>query len=140
VCGTAALFWIVLAPPWVIARWPTQARTPMAAIGLVVLIGVGVALVELQARSPWLALSAMAIVWIADTAAYFAGRAFGRRKLAPRVSPGKTWEGVFGAWIAVAVYALLLLPFAGAAGLRLPVTLGSIAVWVLFMVLLASIS
>ena len=47
----------------------------------------------------------MAIVWIADTAAYFFGRGFGRRKLAPKVSPGKTWEGVYGALAAAAVYA-----------------------------------
>ena len=58
----------------------------------------------------------MAIVWIADTAAYFAGRAFGRRKLAPAISPGKTWEGVYGALAAVAVYALALVPLAPAAG------------------------
>jgi phosphatidate cytidylyltransferase len=37
----------------------------------------------------------MAIVWIADTAAYFTGRRFGRTKLAPAISPGKTWEGVY---------------------------------------------
>ena len=140
VCGIAALFWVVLAPPWVIARWPTQARVPMAVLGWVVLIGAWMALVELQARSPWLVLGAMAIVWIADTAAYFSGRAFGRRKLAPRVSPGKTWEGVYGAWIAVALYALVLVPYADAAGLRLPVTALSIAAWVLFLVLLASVS
>ena len=122
VCGIAALFWVVLAPPWVIARWPTQARVPMAVLGWVVLIGAWMALVELQARSPWLVLAAMAIVWIADTAAYFSGRAFGRRKLAPEVSPGKTWEGVYGAWVAVALYALALVPYADEAGLRLPVT------------------
>ncbi len=46
---------------------------------------------------------------IADTAAYFAGRAFGRRKLAPTISPGKTWEGVYGALLATAVYTLVLL-------------------------------
>ena len=87
------------------------------------LIGAWVALIELQARSPWLVLAAMAIVWVADTAAYFSGRAFGRHKLAPQVSPGKTWEGVYGAWIAVALYALTLVPYAGAAGFRLPVTM-----------------
>jgi phosphatidate cytidylyltransferase len=140
VCGIAALFWVVLAPPWVIARWPTRARVPMAVLGWVVLIGAWMALVELQARSPWLVLCAMAIVWIADTAAYFSGRAFGRRKLAPGVSPGKTWEGVYGAWVAVALYGLALVPYAGEAGLRLPVTALSIAAWVLFLVLLASVS
>jgi phosphatidate cytidylyltransferase len=136
----AALFWIVLAPPWVMARWPTQARIPMAVLGWTVLIGAWAALVELQARSPWLVLASMAIVWIADTAAYFSGRAFGRHKLAPQVSPGKTWEGVYGAWIAVALYALVLVPYAGAAGLRLPVTTLSIVLWVLFLLLLASVS
>jgi len=140
VCGIGALFWIVVAPPWVIARWPTQARLPMIVVGWVVLIGAWVALVELQARSPWLVLAAMAIVWVADTAAYFSGRAFGRHKLAPQVSPGKTWEGVYGAWIAVALYALALVPYAGAAGFRLPVTTLAIASWVVFLLLLASIS
>jgi phosphatidate cytidylyltransferase len=140
VCGIAALFWIVVAPPWVIARWPTQVRLPMVAVGWVVLIGAWVALIELQARSPWLVLAAMAIVWVADTAAYFSGRAFGRHKLAPQVSPGKTWEGVYGAWIAVALYALALVPYAGAAGFQLPVTTLSVALWVVFLLLLASIS
>ena len=140
VCGIGTLFWIVVAPPWVIVRWPTQARLPMIVVGWVVLIGAWVALVELQARSPWLVLAAMAIVWVADTAAYFSGRAFGRHKLAPQVSPGKTWEGVYGAWIAVALYALALVPYAGAAGFRLPVTTLAIASWVVFLLLLASIS
>ena len=47
----------------------------------------------------------LALVWIADSGAYFAGRRFGRRKLAPRISPGKTREGVYGALGAVGVYA-----------------------------------
>jgi phosphatidate cytidylyltransferase len=46
-------------------------------------------------------LSVLALVWLADSAAYFAGRTFGRRKLASRISPGKTWEGVWGAFLAV---------------------------------------
>jgi phosphatidate cytidylyltransferase len=49
----------------------------------------------------------MSAIWISDTAAYFSGRAWGRRKLAPSISPGKTWEGVAGALAAVLVYALL---------------------------------
>ena len=140
VCGVAALFWILVAPPWVIARWPTQRRLAMLLLGWIVLVGAWVALVDLQARSPWLVLAAMAIVWIADTAAYFSGRAFGRHKLAPLVSPGKTWEGVYGAWIAVALYALALVPYASEAGFRWPVSAPAIAIWVVFAVLLASVS
>jgi phosphatidate cytidylyltransferase len=89
----------------------------MVVVGWVVLLGGWMALVELQSRSPWLVLAAMAIVWIADTAAYFSGRAFGRRKLAPEISPGKTWEGVYGALAAVALYTFLLLTLAAPAGL-----------------------
>lgn len=141
VCGVASAFWIVLAPPWVIARWPTQRwRMPMAVLGWIVLIGAWMALVELQARSPWLVLAAMGIVWIADTAAYFSGRAFGRRKLAPKVSPGKTWEGVYGAWIAVAIYAVALVPFAATAGFNATISAPVIALWIAFVVLLASVS
>jgi phosphatidate cytidylyltransferase len=51
-------------------------------------------------------LSVLVLVWLADTAAYFSGRAFGRRKLAPNISPGKTWAGVWGAMIAVIIVAL----------------------------------
>lgn len=52
-------------------------------------------------------LSVLVIVWLADTAAYFSGRAFGKAKLAPRISPGKTWAGVWGALLAVVMVALL---------------------------------
>jgi phosphatidate cytidylyltransferase len=140
VCGTSAIFWLCIAPPWVIARWPTTSPLPMAFIGWVVLCGAWVAMVELQARSPWLLLAAMAIVWVADTAAYFAGRAFGRRKLAPMVSPGKTWEGVFGALIAVGVYALALAPLAGSAGFVLPTSALAIGLWAAFALLVTGVS
>jgi len=140
VCGTSALFWLFVAPFWVGRRWPTSGPWVMLACGAIVLLGTWMALVELQARSPWLVLAAMAIVWIADTAAYFSGRAFGRRKLAPQISPGKTWEGVYGALAAVAVYALCLVPFARDAGFGTEVGAPAVAVWVGFALLLAAIS
>ena len=99
------LFWIFVATPWVAARWPVRPRALVASIGALVLVATWVALVTLHARSPWTLLAAMGVVFVADTAAFFVGRRFGRRKLAPRVSPGKTWEGVLGALVGVAVYA-----------------------------------
>ena len=130
-CGPSGLFWLLVAPAWVTQRWPTGNRRVMVVVGWIVLLGAWMALVELQARSPWLVLAAMAIVWIADTAAYFSGRAFGRRKLAPEISPGKTWEGVYGALAAVALYAFLLLMLATPAGmassLDAPVIVASVA-------------
>jgi phosphatidate cytidylyltransferase len=140
VCGASALFWLVVAPFWVGLRWPTSSARAMLAVGWIVLVGAWMALVELQARSPWLVLAAMATVWIADTAAYFSGRAFGRRKLAPQISPGKTWEGVYGALAAVAVYALCLVPLARGAGFVAAVGAAAVAAWLGFALLLAAIS
>jgi phosphatidate cytidylyltransferase len=64
----------------------------------------------------------MAIVWIADTAAYFAGRQFGRNKLAPAISPGKTWEGVAGALCALTLYATAISAATGMPLLSLVLT------------------
>lgn len=109
VCGAATLFWLLVATPWVVRRWQVRGHLALALAGLVVLVGAFVAIVALRGHSPGTLLAAMAIVWIADTAAYFAGRALGRRKLAPHVSPGKTWEGLAGGLAGVALYALVLL-------------------------------
>lgn len=69
---------------------------PGWSIGVLVLTACWLALYELRLVGPVMLVSCMAVVWLADIGAYFAGRAWGRRKLAPRVSPGKTWEGVTG--------------------------------------------
>jgi phosphatidate cytidylyltransferase len=140
ICGASALFWLLVAPLWIKSRWPTTGQATMFVSGWIVLIGIWMALVELQSRSPWLVLAAMAIVWIADTAAYFSGRAFGRRKLAPEISPGKTWEGVYGGLAAVAVYAVCLLPFAREAGFTPALGATAIAAWLGLALLIAVIS
>jgi phosphatidate cytidylyltransferase len=140
VCGAATLFWVLVATPWVVLRWPARSPVALGVCGFLVLMGAFVALVELEARSPWLVLAAMAIVWIADTAAYFSGRSFGRRKLAPQVSPGKTWEGVYGALVAVSVYALAIVPLARSAGYGGSLGPGTIAVWLAFAVAVAALS
>lgn len=139
-CGAATLFWLALGTPSVLLNWQPRSHLVSAIAAIVVLIGAFVAVVELQARSPWLVLAAMAIVWIADTAAFFAGRRFGRRKLAPLISPGKSWEGAWGGIAAVAVYALLLVPLATRAGVNASVDAASIAIWVAFAIVLAALS
>jgi phosphatidate cytidylyltransferase len=139
-CGAGALFWLLVAPLWLTRRWSTMRSLPMIASGWIVLVGAWVALVELQSRSPWLVLAAMAIVWIADSAAYFSGRALGRRKLAPQISPGKTWEGVYGALAAVTVYAVVLLPFAREGGFTGALDAVTLLVWFGFVLVVAAVS
>ena len=112
----------------------------MSPIGWLILVGAWAALVQLQAASPATVLAAMATVWIADTAAYFTGRAFGRHKLAPAISPGKTWEGVYGALAAVAVYALALWPVAGRAGAQIDAGAGALVGWIAAALALAALS
>ncbi len=103
----AGLFWMVVVPLWLWRSWLPRSRWLGAATGLVVLVPTWLALVELRNLGPWLLLLLMSVAWISDSAAYFAGRRFGRRKLAPSISPGKTWEGVTGAALAVSAYAAL---------------------------------
>ena len=103
----ATIFWVVAAPAW-IARHARPGPWVCAIAGWIVVWPTWFAFVVLRDASPWLLLAIAAIVWIADVAAYFAGKSFGRHKLAPAVSPGKTWEGAAGAIAAVAVYGIAL--------------------------------
>ena len=86
----------------------------LSMVYVVTLVSCFVAILVLYQRSPVYLISAMALVWIADIGAYFAGKAFGKRKLAPSISPGKSWEGAIGGWIAVLVIASVTVLAAGA--------------------------
>ena len=63
--------------------------------------------IRIQPQGSWLILLLLLIVWAADTGAYFSGKAFGKRKLAPRISPGKTMAGLYGGLVAAPLIALL---------------------------------
>jgi phosphatidate cytidylyltransferase len=129
-------FWLALAPFWLWRRWRLAANDFVGyAVGWILMVPTWAAMVALHERSPWLLLAAMALVWVADIAAYFAGRAYGRRKLAPAISPGKTWEGAIGAVAAVLVYGLAVMAFAGG----LP-SFGLLLVSALALVLLTAMS
>ncbi|MFO0519619.1 MAG: phosphatidate cytidylyltransferase [bacterium] len=131
--AVSGIAWAMLMPAF-LAR-AAAVRKAALPVGWLVLAPAGAALAWLG-HSPWQLLSLLAIVWIADTCAYFAGRAFGRHKLAPSISPGKTCEGVAGGAAGLAVYLAILQasgaagtgPLAGAAGWSLAVTLTALSV------------
>ncbi len=99
-------FWVLVVPLALARRIRLAPGIPKALAGWAVLLPPVAAMFQIRSLDPWLLLGFMATVWISDTAAYFAGRRLGRHKLAPSVSPGKTWEGVGGALIGVALYGL----------------------------------
>ena len=106
--GIAAIFWCVLVPIWLKLQWRLPHGLAGLITGLVVLFPTWLALVQLRLAGPGALLAILAIVWMADVAAYFSGKAFGKHKLAPSISPGKTWEGAIGACIGVVLYGIAL--------------------------------
>jgi phosphatidate cytidylyltransferase len=121
----SAVFWVVLSPLWLYQGWRLS-RGVAEALAVLLLLAAGLALVRLRELGPGVLLALMSLVWVADSAAYFTGRAFGKHKLAPAISPGKTWEGVGGALLGVLAWGGALNHFAGLAslpGLRLALSL-----------------
>lgn len=111
--AVSGVFWLLVAPAWLARGWHFRSIAPMLLVGTVVLLPSALALAHLRQFGPLPLLFAMSLVWIADIAAYFTGRAFGRRKLAPSISPGKTWEGAAGAVCGVMLFGLAVLAFGG---------------------------
>lgn len=99
------LFWVLAA----VDLWRGRLAAPRAAFavqGLLVLVPAWFSFIVLRRYEPggrWLVLALLLLVWAADAAAYFAGRAWGRHRLAPRLSPAKTWEGLVGGLVGAAV-------------------------------------
>ena len=106
VAVASLLLWLFLVPLWLARAWAVPGGSGGALLGWLLLTPTAYAAVQLHATSPNLLLACILLAVIADSAAYFSGRRFGRHKLAPRISPGKSWEGAMGAALAVMVYAL----------------------------------
>jgi len=120
--GAMTLWWLLATTLLMTRRRElprVQGRRPgILLLGGLVLVTAWMSIVMLHAGRPYgpvLVLYLFVLIWGADSGAYFAGRAFGRRKLSPFVSPGKTWAGVAGALGAAAISALVL-SYSGVAG------------------------
>jgi len=85
--------------------WPQLPPAARLVLGWLMLSVAWLALAAAKQRGVGFILSAMCIVWAADIAAYFGGRTFGRHKLAPSISPGKSWEGVWSGMVGVGLLA-----------------------------------
>ena len=103
----AAFIWILFFPT------PIPLIVRMI-VGALVLVPMFLALIVLYRMGPLVLLLALLIVWAADAGAYFAGKQFGRVKLAPSISPGKTWEGVIGGLAAVALLSVAVAQWSDA--------------------------
>ena len=137
VCIAALAWWIVFGTSALVRVRAGQGGAPIAAL---LLFGCWLALYELRLLGPIALLGAMAIVWVADIGAYFVGRAVGRRKLAPRISPGKSWEGAFGGALLVVVAALVAAA-APALAQSLPALLvGRLGPWLAAVVLVGFVA
>jgi phosphatidate cytidylyltransferase len=115
--AAAPLLWWVALVVWLIvgavtlaggvARWPQRTQGLRLAAGALMLWMAWLALAQARVQGVNFLLSLFCLVWAADIAAYFGGRAFGKRKLAPSISPGKSWEGVYSGLLGVLVLALV---------------------------------
>jgi len=138
-----SLFWWLMALVWVLSfpRTATRWSHPLVqgVIGLLVLLPAWMAVIGLHAShdglGPWLLMYMLSLIWVADSGAYFGGRRFGKRKLAPAVSPGKSWEGVFSALLLTGLYALLAASLFGLSGSQWPAFVVLSLVTVMFSIL-----
>lgn len=114
--AAVSVIWIGLTISLIAQKKPVEAQEGVSysalLTGCLLLVIAWLAVIQIHAIEHFgkhLVLALMVMIWIADSAAYFSGRLFGKHKLSPQVSPGKTWEGVAGGVIGVAVFGFMLV-------------------------------
>lgn len=107
----ASIFWICIAPLFLIYKIHLKNFFLGSLIGWMLVMPLIISLNYLIQLSPWVVLLVLTTIWLADSGAYFFGKQFGRRKLAPSISPGKTWEGFIGALFVVSLFSIILTYF-----------------------------
>ncbi len=103
-----AFFWTLIIPIWLAKQFKLSSPIAKALLGWLLMLPLWLALICAKIVDPMLVLILLATIWIADSTAYFAGKNFGKHKLAPNISPKKTWEGVAGALIGVTIFGAIL--------------------------------
>ena len=115
--GLCSAIWLLrLTPALAIGLPPLQSVASRLLTGIygIAILGCFFAMLTLYRHSGMYLFSVLALVWIADIGAFFAGKAFGKHKLAPSISPGKSWEGAIGGWLAVLLCAGLSIVMSSA--------------------------
>mgnify|MGYP006167661665 FL=1 len=111
ILALASIFWVALAP-WCLRNVSIGTLANPAIytlVGFILIAAAGLALVIAKTYGVVFLLSALAICFAADISAYFFGKTFGKRKLAPRISPGKSWEGAIGGAFSVLAISWLVV-------------------------------
>jgi phosphatidate cytidylyltransferase len=108
------IFWLIVVP-FILSKklqFSIKKNTPLLAIaGVIVFLCDWYAFILLREKGLWVLLSVLMIVWTADIGAYFTGKKFGKHKLAPQLSPGKSIEGAIGGMVAVCILGLIFFSF-----------------------------
>lgn len=125
VYALAAVFWCLVMPLWLKNKWSLSGFSGLL-VGAVVLLPTWLAMVQLRMLGAGALLGIFAVIWMADIAAYFSGKAFGKHKLAPTISPGKTWEGAIGAGVGVVIYGLVVRQLFGLELMPLPLWIAAL--------------
>jgi phosphatidate cytidylyltransferase len=126
----AALIWLV-SLIWV-KQYPEKTgwyHSGLNILGLILLVATVVAIFALWEQSPWWLMYVFGLVWCADSGAYFAGRSFGKRKLAPNVSPNKSVEGLIGGLL------LTLVVIVAVGVLQLKLAAGTLAIFIVLSII-----